>query len=1036
MQSADTQRRLTYILLAGAVAAIFAIDTFTKLGIAEWLLYLVPLALCLFQPRADVPLLMAAAATIMTGLGIFLSPPGSDVWIALLNRLMGLVAMWTVALLVARTLRDRQADQVELWVNGGEAQLSQALVGEQNRAEVAEAALSTLARYLGASVGVLYRLEGQALLRTATYSCDPAAMPPERLDLGQGLSGQAARDGELQLIDPLPEHYLKVSSALGQGAPRSLLIAPMKADRRVVAVIELGFVSATANGDAIRQLALKIADPIGAALRSALYRERLVELLEETQRQSEELQAQQEELRVSNEELEEQSRALQESQARLEVQQAELEQTNVQLEEQTQRLERQKEDLLVVKRALEMNAQQLETANRHKSEFLANMSHELRTPLNSALILSKLLADNKLGHLDAEEVRYAQSIHAANNDLLTLINDILDLSRIEAGHVEVHAEAVGVDGLVQRLNDTFSPIAQNKGLAFRIETADTAPATLLTDAQRLQQVLKNLLSNALKFTERGEVVLSIGARAPGRVGFAVRDTGIGIAPHQRDVIFEAFRQADGSTSRKYGGTGLGLSISKELAHLLGGEILLDSTPGQGSTFTLDIPVAWQPPVEGQARPGPPPAPVPQRLAPAPAPEPVLPLPGPVPAPRPVPQDDRGRRTRAHRLILVIEDDVRFAQVLYDMAHELDFDCVMAHHGAEGLQLARELQPSGILLDIGLPDQSGLGVLEQLKRDSLTRHIPVHMISLHDRAHTALELGAIGYALKPVGRDDVVGAIRKIEDKLQQQVRQVLVVEDDPGLRDNLKLLLSTGQAHITTVGTVKEALEQLAGQTFDCMVTDLALPDGTGFDLLSQMATGDNYAFPPVIVYTGRELTADEEQRLRRYSRSIIIKGARSPDRLLDEVTLFLHSVESALPPDQQRLLKQARQRDVVLDGRTILLAEDDVRNVFALSSVLEPLGATLRIARNGREALQRLGDGNDVDLVLMDIMMPEMDGLSAIRELRARPELAKLPVIALTAKAMPDDRVRCIEAGADDYIAKPIDVDRLVSLCRVWIRK
>ncbi|MCW7541571.1 response regulator [Aquabacterium sp. A7-Y] len=1038
MPAADSRHRFTYLLLGALTLGVFGVDTVTRLGLAEWLLYLVPLALCLFQPHPALPVALATVSTVLTLLGWVLSPGGMNQDMALINRSVGVVAMWTVGLLVARVVRLRGEEQVQAWIGAGETAVSQALVGEQTRSEVAANGLATLARYVGAQVGVLYRLEGQALLRTGCFACDPSAGPPERLEAGQGLAGQAVRETQPQLIAGLPEHYLQLSSALGRAGPRALLLLPIGTDRRTLGVLELGFVAPPSDPASLLALARRVSEPIAQALRSAAYRERLVELLEETQRQSEELQTQQEELRVSNEELEAQSRALQDSQARLEQQQTELEQSNVQLEEQTQRLERQKQDLLVIQRAMELNAQQLEAANRHKSEFLANMSHELRTPLNSALILSKLLADNKDGTLSSEQVRYAASIHSANNDLLTLINDILDLSRIEAGHVEVNPEALPLDTLLQRLKDTFAPIAQNRGLHFGIEVASNAPSTLLSDPQRLQQVLKNLLSNAFKFTEQGEVVLSVAPAGAGRVKFAVRDTGIGIAEQQHDVIFEAFRQADGSTSRKYGGTGLGLSISKELAELLGGGITLQSTPGQGSTFTFELPVSWQPAAPAAAPAATAAAPAPAPVA-AVAPAPRSPAPAPAaPAPRAAAfQDDRGQRSRPQRLILVIEDDARFARVLYDLAHEQDFDCVVAGMGGEGLELARELQPSGILLDIGLPDQSGLAVLEQLKRDSATRHIPVHMISLHDRAHTALELGAIGYALKPVGREQLIGAIAKIEDKLQQQVRQVLVVEDDEQLRHNIGLLLSTGQARITAVGTVQEALAQLAAQTFDCMVTDLSLPDGSGFELLERMAEGGDYSFPPVIVYTGRQLTGDEEQRLRRYSRSIIIKGARSPDRLLDEVTLFLHSVESALPPDQQRLLKQARQRDVVLDGRRILLAEDDVRNVFALSSVLEPLGATLEIARNGREALQRLeAKAGEIDLVLMDIMMPEMDGLSAIRELRTRTELAKLPVIALTAKAMPEDRTRCIEAGADDYISKPIDVDRLVSLCRVWVRK
>ncbi len=399
-------------------------------------------------------------------------------------------------------------------------------------------------------------------------------------------------------------------------------------------------------------------------------------------------------------------------------------------------------------------------------------------------------------------------------------------------------------------------------------------------------------------------------------------------------------------------------------------------------------------------------------------------------------DDRAKRQRPDRVILVIEDDQRFAHILYDLAHELDFDCVHAATATQGVELARSMQPNGILLDIGLPDQSGLTVLEWLKHDPMTRHIPIHIVSATDHADVALHLGAIGYTLKPSARDDLAQAIRKLEARSSQGARRVLVVEDDPALRQSIHALLASETVGIVEAGSISEALEEMKRAPFDCVVMDLALPDGSGYELLEKVSTSSGNASPPVIVYTGRQISAEEEQRLRRYSKSIIIKGAKSPERLLDEVTLFLHSVESALPPEQQRMLRAARQRDDVFEGRNILLAEDDVRNIFALSRVIEPLGATLEIARNGREALEALARRDDIDLVLMDVMMPEMDGLTAMTEIRKHPEHARLPIIALTAKAMQSDREKCLEAGADDYISKPIDVDKLVSLCRVWLRQ
>jgi CheY-like chemotaxis protein len=589
--------------------------------------------------------------------------------------------------------------------------------------------------------------------------------------------------------------------------------------------------------------------------------------------------------------------------------------------------------------------------------------------------------------------------------------------------MELSPEPVAVAATVEGLLETLSPLAAQKGLAFTAAVEPGTPERLETDPQRLGQILKNLLSNAIKFTEAGGVSLRASAAGPGQVAFAVRDTGIGIPPHQQAIIFEAFRQADGSTHRRYGGTGLGLSISRDLARLLGGDVAVASTPGSGSVFTLTLPVAYAP--ASTARPA---APV--------AAEAVVarpPRPGPAPAELP---DDRDHLTGARR-ILVIEDDVAFARILRDLAHELGFECVVAHTAADGLAAAAEYRPSAIVLDVNLPDHSGLGVLDRLKHDARTRHVPVHVVSVADYRRQALERGAIGYALKPVQRDDLVEAFRRLEAKGTQAVRRVLVVEDDARQRESVQQLLKSDGVQIDGVETAAEALDRLRDTTFDCMVMDLNLPDMSGYELLERMAGQDEVSFPPVIVYTGRVLTRDEEQGLRRFSKSIIVKDARSPERLLDEVTLFLHQVESTLPVERQRMLKAARHREKALEGRRILVVEDDARNIFALSNVLEPKGAAVEIARNGREAIEVLerGDGA-IDLVLMDIMMPEMDGLTAMREIRKRPQWARLPIIALTAKAMRDDQERCLAAGASDYIAKPLDVEQLLSLVRVWMPK
>jgi len=1025
---ATTRDRWIWMTSAVLLGATIALELVVPLGYAVWLAYFLAVGVTLFQRSARAPFIVAVVACVLLIIGYNVAPASSNSAFSLVNRSIGGCAFLMIALIVSRAIQARREAMRALWLQEAENAVAMSLRGDLGPEQIAEAAATSLGAQLQADVAAVYRLEGGRLQLTGGLAL-PSGMPAS-LALQEGVAGQVARDERIRHLHGGDDAVLELQTSLGRLPVRERILAPISSDGAVVGIIELGRTRAGEQDRLDVELLERCSETIGMALRASLLRAQLVVLLEESQRQGEELQAQQEELRVANEELEEQSRSLLQSQSHLEEQQAELEQSNVQLEERTHELEAQKQALLVAQSQLVRNSNELAATSRYKSEFLANMSHELRTPLNSSLILAKLLADNKDGTLTEEQVKYARAILSSNNDLLALINDILDLSRIEAGHVELADEVVVTDSVLQRLRETFEPMARQKGLALQIEADALAPSQLVVDSQRLQQILKNLLANAVKFTEHGKVSLHVRAGGQGRIRFEVCDSGIGIAREQLQVIFEAFRQADGSTRRRYGGTGLGLSISRDLAERMGGSIQVDSEPGRGSCFILELPLQGAPASNATDISA---APV---AAPATAAVPAMPVPAAAAvAPTttvPSVADDRGRRQRAGRLILAVEDDATFAEALVALAHELDFDCVVAGTAEEALTLASELRPNGILLDIGLPDVSGLSVLERLKRNPDTRHIPVHVVSAMDRSQVARELGAIGFAIKPTTRERLVSAIEQLEQTSQRDVRRLLIVEDDSELRHNLELLLGRDQLQIVAVGTLAGALEQLSTVTFDCMVMDLSLPDGSGYDLLEHMAGNDDVGFPPVIVYTGRALNREEEQRLRRYSKSIIIKGARSPERLLDEVTLFLHSVEASLPTDQQRLLREARRRDTVLDGRTVLLAEDDVRNIFALSSVLEPLGVTLEIARNGQEAVDRLAE-RDVDLVLMDIMMPEKDGLAAMREIRAQRHLQDLPIIALTAKAMPDDRERCLQAGANDYIAKPIDVDKLVSLCRVW---
>jgi len=933
--------------------------------------------------------------------------------------------------------RDFLAQRIEGWIRAGQSDLATHMQG----AEVTEPLGQRIAAFLGdtleAQIGAVYFAPsaGGTLRRVGAYALPDSALADRSGTGPAGLTEQAYHQNKVIETRNVPEDFFPVTSGLGRSPARHLVVVPVTAGGAPNGALELGFFEPVRPYDL--ELCRRLAEPIGLALRSTKDRADLRAALEETRRQAEELQTQQEELRVQNEELEQQSRALQESQARLENQQVELEQINSSLEEHTRALERQRDHLARAQA-------ELQRASAYKSEFLANMSHELRTPLNSSLILAKLLADNREGNLSGEQIKFARTIYSAGNDLLTLINDILDLSKIEAGKLDVRPEEVKLSRLCDELGDVFRPVAREKGIELQTAMDADVPLMIFTDSTRLQQVLKNLLSNALKFTERGGVSLRVrrAKEIAGGIAFDVKDTGIGVPPEQHEIIFEAFRQADGTTNRKYGGTGLGLSISRDLARLLGGELTVDSAPGRGSTFTLVLPERLeQPAATGPAsartvtaatvrapasvlRPVGPAAlaaPSSRAAAAPPASPPHLPPQSPL---------------IEGRIILVIEDDPRFAEVIQGLARELDFQSVVASSGEEGLALAERYRPSAIVLDVGLPDRSGLSVLDTLKHRSTTRHIPVHMVSVSDYTQTALEMGAAGYDIKPVKREELVGALKNLETKFTQRLRRILVVEDDPVARESTCQLLAGRNVETVAVGAAGEALAQLGSTTFDCMVLDLSLPDRSGLDLLEEMSKTERYAFPPVIVYTGRSLSRAEEQKLRKLSHSIIIKGARSPERLLDEVTLFLHQVESELPADRQRMLADARHREAILEGKRVLIVEDDVRNIFALTSVFEPRGARVEIARNGREALEHLQAKPGVDLVLMDIMMPEMDGLEATRRIRQMPAYATLPIIALTAKAMQDDRDQCLAAGANDYIAKPLDVDKLLSLARVWMPK
>ncbi|HET6344319.1 MAG TPA: response regulator, partial [Myxococcota bacterium] len=891
-------------------------DATTELGLSCWLLFLLPAAMSLYVWRPRTPVLVGAAGTLSIATAGFLSPNtvGIPLWLALSNRAIGLVALWAVCLAAQRVIETRIALREQDWMRAGQRDLGRCLEGEQSPETVSERVLNFVCEYLDLPVGSFYLVDAEGRMhRSAGYALGRDA--PDTMGPGEGLLGQAVKDRRILRCDDVQPDHVRLTSGLGHSPVRHLVAVPALADGVTNAAFEVGFLRTICSSD--MDFLRSLGEPIAIAIRSAQYRERLESLVRQTRQQAESLQVQQEELKVTNEELESQGNALRASQAHLEEQQAELEHTNAKLEEQTQLLERQRADLLHAQSDLMARSQEITRASQYKSEFLANMSHELRTPLNSTLILAKLLADNKMGNLTAEQVKSASTIYAAGNDLLAILNDILDLSRVEAGRLDINPEEVSVGAVLDTLERVFRPVADENGIALSVGSAATTPSSLRTDSLRLQQILRNLLANALKFTPAGEVSLWVSSLDDGRVAFAVRDTGVGIAPAQQEMIFEPFRQADSGVQRSHGGSGLGLTISRQLTQRLGGELTLTSERGKGSTFTLILPTRGPEQGEGPA------GPLPVRAAAA-APLPSVTASVRVrPARAPV-ADDREILAAGERTVLVVEDDQAFAGVLRDVARDQRFRCLVATTAQEALELVSKFTPDAALLDVRLPDGSGMEVLERLKSTATTRHIPVHVISAVDNTQQALEMGAIGYITKPTSREQIVSALDRVTQRLDQPLRRILVVDDNARERDSITALLGADNIEIQSVGSSSEALDQLQRCTFDCMVLDINLAGASGFDVLDEMARRGTFSFPPVIVYTGRALNRDEEVRLRRYASSIIVKGVRSPERLLDEVTLFLHQVEAKLPEQKQSVLRQARNRESVFEDRTILVVEDD----------------------------------------------------------------------------------------------------------------
>ncbi len=928
------------------------------------------------------------------------------------------------------------------------AELSDQMRGEQDISTLAIHIITHLVKFLNARMASLYLVDrnGETMTLTGSYAFHKRKGLNSRIKIGEGIAGQAVLEKNMISITDLPEDYVRISSTLGDSAPCNILAVPFSHEETVLGVLE--FASFTEFSDEQMEFLDNVTEHIAIAFRSAQSKQKVQELLEETREQAEELKQQSEELMATNEELESQATALKKFQQELESQQEELRETNAALEEKSEalmvekkKIKNRNEELIAAKEKVEERSKDLALASKYKSEFLANMSHELRTPLNSLLLLAQSLKDNRDGNLTAKQEKAAGIIFESGNDLLDLINEILDLSKIEAGQIVKDVEEVLLTDLAENAETLFSHMAENKGVTFSVTLADDIPRAIFTDRQRVEQILKNFLGNSMKFTSEGRIDLIFSrmeATAPVRsetlqpeqaIAISVADTGIGIPAEKQRTIFEAFQQADGSTARKYGGTGLGLSISKELAALLGGEIGLVSEPGKGAVFTLYLPVGAEMPPEKEGE---------QQQAK----QPLVPkieistqaYEGGGQEREFAVADDRDRLSDGDRVMLIIEDDPKFAEILLEQCHESHFKALVTDNGEEGLRLADQYRPSGIILDIRLPGIDGWTVLSTLKSNAGTRHIPVHMMSAEEVSRKAMNQGAIGFLSKPVTREQLNKAFDRFESVINKKIKKLLVVEDDDNLRGILVDLVGNGDTETFEAGTGKEVEDLLAKHRFDCMVLDLGLPDCNGIELLQRLADAADLVVPPVIIYTGRELSRKEERELNKYSESIIIKDARSQERLLDETSLFLHRMVKSMPVQKQQIIANLYDRDKMFQGKKVLLVDDDMRNVFALSGILEQKGMEVVIAEDGKRALELLIQEEQVDIVLMDIMMPEMDGYEATKKIREQKQFWKLPIIALTAKAMKDDRDKCLEAGASDYLAKPVDVERLLSMMRVWL--
>ncbi len=948
----------------------------------------------------------------------------------------------------------------DMWLRDGLEEVNKIINSDLAMKDIAEQVLAFIVKYLDCIAGTLYFKNDNKMELIASYGLDKKRLN-KKVEKGDGIVGQVWKDLKPLLIKDNSSKGLITFTATGEVQASTVFLIPMfSKDEEPVAILEI---AALGNIDERSREWLNIISlPVATALQVALAHEKITVLLEETQQQAEELETQQEELREANAELEEQTTLLRENQKKLQEQQEELRVSNEELEERTHDLEMQRKEILEKNRSLEemkemlkQKAEQLELTSKYKSEFLANMSHELRTPLNSMLILSKDLTKNKKGNLTEEQIESAKIIYNAGTDLLNLINDILDLSKIESGKMQVSPVHTSLFEIAEGMKNIFTHVAKERGIYFKTVVEEGLPDNLFTDRQRLDQIIKNLVSNAMKFTQEGGVTvrfrknndasLITGNQSPS-ICIDVEDTGIGIPEDKQQAIFEAFQQADGSISRKFGGTGLGLSISKQLAHMLGGSIMLRSEYGKGSVFTVCIPVNYTH-VESNVKNTPEIEETDYTVRKQKKSAETTPVQNPkeesFETPEPVKnedfiEDDRGTLTSSDNTILIIEDDKNFARVLVNHCHENGFKCIVTPTGEEGVKLAEQFKPDAISLDIKLPGMDGHMVLKLLKENPETRHIPVQVLSAMPEEDMSMDKGAFAYLGKPVSGDKIDSVLQRIKSYVNRDVKELLIVEDDLNTQKTLSGLLASKDVNITVASTGEKAVDLLKKGSYDGVILDLGLKDISGFDVIKKLnkSAGEGGGLPPIIVYTGRELTKEEMKELNKSVSSIIVKGERSEERLLDETALFLHQVVDKMDEEKKRLIRKIHDEDHVFEGKKILLVDDDMRNVFALTSVLNDHNMKVIEAENGLVALQRLEENPDIDLVLMDVMMPEMDGYTATQKIRENPDLKSLPVIILTAKAMKEDKEKALAAGASDYLTKPVDVEKLLSLIRVWLYK